>query len=181
MANSIHYLLSQKIVDLLVPDLQTNVPDADQARADVVKVGLFQENPKHSNANVYVTVAPGMRGRDDVFDGIVTLNDFEDIAVRSPAREMGGGVSWWRQFDVEYGVYFIKGPLTEEEALNAAGVLQQRIIKALDGKVVNVCDDFGECACQLFVAKAGMFESGGVKPQTFIWRGKVLVMALTER
>lgn len=181
MPNSIHLLLSQKIVELLKPNLQDNVPGSDPARVDVLKVGLFQQNPKHDNANVYVTVVPGIRGRDDVYDGLVTLNDFEDIAINVPAREMGGGTSWWRILGIEFGVYYIKGPLTEEQALNAAGVVQQRIINTLDGKTVNVCDDFGECACQLFVAKASMFESGGVKPKTFIWRGKVLVMVLTER
>jgi len=181
MADSIHYLVSREIVNILKQATQTSVPANDLARVDIIKVGLFQENPKHDDANVYITVTPGIRGRDDVYDGIVTLESFPNLGLDIPAREIGGGVSWWRIFGVEYGMYYIKAGYEEETILNAAGVLQQRIINALDGKRVNICDDFGECVCELFAVKAEMFESGGVKPKTFIWRGRVIVMALSER
>lgn len=179
--DGIVYLVLAAMKTHLVAKMQTEISNSGiiAERADVVKIGLFQDNP--TNKNVHIYIQGGEHDTPGLEDGISSLGSFQNIAWRVPAREIGGGSSWWRNGVVNIGIYFIKEKLDEEAAHRRAYSIMSRLIGAVETcRVSGLVDSYGERALQLFAARNTMFESGG-PPTNYIFRGKVYFQFLTER
>ena len=159
-----------------------NVAVTDPARADNVKIGhLYQENPTRPEANIYATVSHGKRDDPGYRDAIVTTKDMENIGLFVRAREIGGGVFWWRRGTVEYGVFLTKSNYTEEQAFDIAMTFYQRVLRGIEkANVTGLQEDF-ERAYKLFLVASSFYEQGGLRQKTYIWRGTAYFQVLTQR
>lgn len=182
MADETHcvVLILDKIVERLIADCQTDVPEDDVTRADVVKKGLLQDN--RVRKNIEIAVEPGNHEDPNYIDGIVSLEELKNIALDVPPREIGGGELWWRRGVVRIEAFFIQEGLTEDEAFVAAYQVLGRVqnnIQLID--MTGVVDDWGERAIKILTYANTYFESGGAKQKQLIFRGKVFWACLTER
>jgi hypothetical protein len=172
-------LILDKIVAKLTEVMQTNVDTTDITYADLVKKGLLQE-PKLTK-NVALGVTGGDHDNPDYMDGIVTLEDMQNIGWTASAREVGGGQLWWRRGVVRVECFFVRERLEEPAAFQAGYEVLGRVEANIENiNLSGVVDDFDERAIRLYCIGNTFFESGG-KPKTFIFRGKVLWQCLTER
>jgi len=180
MANHIVPLILNRIKVQLTATLITAAEDDDPIKADIVKVGRFQDNPNTNN--IYAAIQSGDPDDLDFKDGIVSLGDFEDIALKVPAREIGGGEMWWRRGIIQYGCFFHQNnEYTEEQAMTMAYNFLGRIQGVVEDLfVADLVDDYGEQAYYMFPFANTFTESGG-PPKSYIWRGRMYWQCLTEK
>jgi len=175
----IRYLIAKAIADHLETKLITDVSESDPLRASIVKFGRFQQSPIENY--LYVSVIGGNVQDPTVQDGIVTIDDMEDIGLRIPAREIGGGEMWFRRGWVEIGAYFIAQGLAEELAADYAHTFMGRVSSNIKtAPVGGITDEFGEIASCIYVYAESLFEGGG-PPNQYLWRGQIQWQVLTER
>lgn len=175
-----------KLIDAVVASVQVQtkdtVPVDDPARADVVKLGhLYQENPTKPDKNIYVTISHGDRENPDYTDGIVDAKSMYGSGFDVPVREIGGPTMWWRRFTAQYGVFLPRSGMTEREAMAIAFTFYERLLRAIEKTYVTGLSTDGEVAVQVFLTDTTMFEGGGTREKTYIWRGKARFRVLTER
>ena len=175
------------IMDLLLSTLrahlllkcQTALLVDDPEYADVVEIGRFQDDPVKKN--VHIAIQGGYLEKPNYMDGIVTLEEFHRIGMYIPPREVGGGQMWWRRGSVEVGCFFIGTSLTEAQMRTAAYNVLGRVTSNLDNIAISgLSDSFGEKGYQMQSYASEYFQGGG-PPNQYIWRGRVLWQALTER
>ena len=181
MANDTHIvpMILDRIRDKLVTTFQTNMDATYPVYADVVKLGRFQDNP--TKKNVYIAIQSGDPNDLDFVDGIVSLDDFKDINISVPPREIGGGQLWWRRGVIEYGCFYHKSNFTEEQAMDYAYELLGYMQRAMETiQVADLVDPYSEQAYYLFAFANTFVESGG-PPKSYIWRGRMYWQCLTEK
>lgn len=174
-------LILHAMKDHLVRRLQTDQLPEDPIYFDEVKIGRWQDDPRRKN--VYLAISGGDAEDPKYMDGIASLDDLDDLGFYVPAREFGGGQSWWRRGTIQIGCYFIRGAdrLEEEDATEAAyGALGRLMAEIEQVNVSNLVDDFDERAVRMFLYGNSFYESGG-PPKSYIFRGKLLWACLTER
>jgi len=163
----------------IVATMQTDIPADEPTRADIVKIGRWQDDPKRNN--VYVAISGGDPEDVNYRDGILTLESMHNIGFTMPAREVGGGQAWWRRGIIQVGCYWIRERFEETVAVERAYEVLGRLSSIIESiRVGNLEDDFGEHAVKLFLYGNTFFESGG-PPKSYIFRGKLLWACLTER
>lgn len=172
-------LILHAMKDHLVSSLVTNQLPEDPIYFDVVKIGRWQDDPKRKN--VHLAISGGDAEDFKYMDGIATLDDLDDLGFYVPAREFGGGQSWWRRGTIQIGCYFIRERYEEEVAVEYAYAALGRLMAEVENvDVTNLEDDFGERAIRIFLYGNSFFQSGG-PPRSYIFRGKLLWACLTER
>ena len=170
-------LITEAIEAHLTEKLQVYQGETDPRRVNEVKVGRFQDNPL--KFGVYIAIQGGDADDPDYRDGIVSLDDFDDVHFFVPPREIGGGARWWRRGVIQFGCYY--PGKTEDEARNYAYQVLGSIMEHVeDVGVSNLIDDSGEQAIYLLVNANSIFEGGG-PPSNYVWRGKIYWSCLTER
>lgn len=168
---------------MIVNDLLLRLKDQLKATitdANIVKVGRFQQNPTEQPK--YIAISSGNTRNDTTVDGIVTMDDFPNIAARFPGREVGGGSYWFRRGIVDIGCYLgLLDSLTEEEATRMAYDFLGRVQYWTElTKVSDLTDEFGEHAMAIFVYSSLYTEGGGPENQYF-YRGQIHWQVLTAR
>jgi hypothetical protein len=177
--SAITTLLVNALKDHLDDIMRTSISTSDPTRADIVKVGRFQDDPLKNN--IYIAISNGDPEKLEWVDGIVTVNSMDDIDFHLDPREIGGGQAWWRRGVVQVGCYFVREQYNEEQALEYAHTVMARASSNIENVDLNgLIDDFGEKAQIMFCYSRTFFESGG-PPDSYIWRGKVHWQCLTER
>jgi hypothetical protein len=172
-------LLLNAILTQLNTKLITEVASSDPTKADIVKIGKYQDDPLKNN--IYAAISPGDPERLEWADGIVTLESMQNVGFNIDPREVGGGEVWWRRGIIQVGTYFIMDRFTESVAITHAHTFLARLENALQTTpIAGLEDSYGERAVLLFVAGNQYSETGG-PPNQYIWRGKVWWQVLTER
>jgi hypothetical protein len=172
-------LVMNRMKDSLTTTMQTNVSSGSIERADVVKVGLFQEDPLRNN--IHLAIQGGDHTDPNYRDGIVTINQMDNLGFNPIPREIGGGSSWWRRGTIELGCFFVREGLTEDKATEAAYNVLGRLEANLESiQVADLVDDFGEAAQRLWLGGNTFVQSGG-PPRSYIFRGRVFWSCETER
>lgn len=179
-ANHVVVLILNKMKDHLTTRMQSEIPDDDVTRADVVKVGLLFDNK--TRKNIQIGVLAGDHDNPEEVDGIVMLDKLPNIGMIYPAREIGGGQMWMRRGIVKIECFFIRERLTEDEAFQKAYEVMGRLTQAIEETPINELpkDSFGERAISIHCYGSTFFETGG-PPNTYIFRGKALWAAFTEK
>jgi hypothetical protein len=175
------YLVLQQLKTHLTQAMQTEIAKSDPTRVSMVKIGRFQSDPTQ-NA-IYLSISGGSQTDPDLMDGIVSLTEFERIAVYVPAREFGGRgtQAWWRRGEVKIGVFLLTGHKVEETAANVAYTVLGRLQANIENlEVGGIRDQFGELARKIYCFSSSFMESGG-PPDQYIWRGSVKWQVLTVR
>jgi hypothetical protein len=150
----------------------------------VVKGGRLQDNPL--KYDIYICVHIGDPDNpNNWLDGSVanTKDALDRREFAYPAAEVGpGGKMWWRRFTVEFGYYGIKTKTDRDESRRIADITRGRIALAIarSTRLGGLRDIFGECVVMWLETQSGLFEGGGPS-NSFIWRGKSLFQALTQR
>lgn len=166
------------IVDLILSRLKDHLAEKI-VDANVVKIGRFQQSPLENPK--YLAINAGNSRNDTTYDGIVTLGDFQNISMRIPGREVGGGSYWWRRGIVDIGFYGVAEGLTEEQTFAEAFEFLGRVHHWTElARVSDLTDEFKEHAIQLFVYSSVFTESGGPENQ-YIFRGQLAWQVLTAR
>ena len=170
-------LITERLDTWLTANLQTGVEEDDPTRANLIKVGRFQDNPLEYG--VYIAIQGGDADDEAFKDGIVSLGAFEEIHIHVPPREFGGTEYWWRRGVIQFGCYY---PGVAEDASRNYGyqVLGNICKYTANAAVSDLVDEYGEQARQIFVFANTIFEGGG-PPSNYVWRGKVYWTCLTER
>lgn len=172
-------LLCDTLVDRLKYDLIDSVPEGDLTRATLVKKGRFQDDPVKTS--VYLAVSGGNPELPNQLDGVVTLGEHPNIGWVMPPYEIGGSIAWWRKGIITVGCYFIHEKFEEDTAMEYAYTVLGRAESAVETLDVDgVIDDWGEQAYKMFLVGTSFFVSGG-PPNSYIWRGKVHWMCLTQK
>jgi len=179
----ISYLIASAIRDKLQTELIDNIPSGDVSRLDIVKLGrLYQKNPLKATNNLWAVVVPGSVTTEEIWDGPLSLGNADNVGFDMPVYEIGGSSSWWRRGTVQFGFFFVKSSMDEAAALDTATKILGRIEKAVGATyIANLTDEFGEQGIKVFVAQTSFQESGGEREKTFIFRGRLIYQALTER
>lgn len=172
-------LLLDSMVTYFTNTLNVGLADTDLLHVDLIKKGLLQEDK--TKKNIQLGVEGGDHEDPNYLDGIVTMDDFKNIAMHVPPREFAGGQAWWRRGVVYCSFYFVRERLVEDEATQMAYEVLGEVEAAIENMpLVGLKDSYGEYASNLFAYSNTFFESGG-PPKTFIFRGKVFWAALTWR
>jgi len=173
------YLIVDALRDYLLNVCQTQVDSADPTRADVVQIGRYRDEPVIKN--IHLGVIGGDPDDINYKDGILTLEDMDNIGYRFPVGEIGGGRLWWRRGVIQVGCYFINQQYSQEVAAGYAYTVLGRIEAAVPQCYVgSLVDSFGEQAIMISCYGNTFTESGG-PPGSYIWRGKVYWSCLTHR
>lgn len=177
--SQITHLLVNRIAETLEYYLMTNVPVDDPTRVNLVKTYRFQQDPR--DPGTYLFVAGGNPSKIDLKDARVSAKDMEDLGMKIPTGEIGGGHYWWRRGIVGYGMYYISQRYEQTVAADYAHQTLGKIQAVMDSCVVaDLLDDFGEQAFMLIQYANTLFEGGGPADQ-YIWRGELYWQALTRR
>ena len=172
-------LILDALVASITAAMKTPIDPTDITYVDVVKKGLLQTDK--TKENVQIGITGGDHEDPKYTDGIAALGDLPNIGFYVPNREIGGGEMWWRRGVARLECFYIRERLTEDEAHEAAYNTLGRLMQTIPlTSMSGLTDSFGEHAIKLFCFGNTMFESGG-PPKTYIFRGKVLWQALTER
>lgn len=179
------YLIVNRIYEKLLLEMQTNISLSDKARADKIQPYRFQEDPLKNSVHLYVTSGdpenPNYRDSRISIGGQGTGRDTEDLDIKVPSGEIGGGHLWWRRGRVVIGCYFIKAKYNQSLAADTAHIVLGRAMHWIERTyIADLKDDFGEVAIKPHVYASHFFESGGPENQ-YIWRGQVWWQALTQR
>lgn len=172
-------LILDRMVAHLLKGMQTDVDPLSLSYADVVKKGLLQTDK--TTKNVQIGISGGDHEDPNYKDAIVSETGLQEMGIEFPAREVGGGQLWWRRGVVKVEAFFIKERLTEDDAHAAGYAVLGRLESLIESTPLdNILDDFGERAILIFCYGNTYFESGG-PPKSYIFRGKVFWVCLTER
>jgi hypothetical protein len=175
--SQLKHILVLALADWLEQKLITEVSGDTQAK--LVKPYRFQSNPLVEN--IYVWVSSGDIQNPNDPDARINSTGMEDLGLKVPSGEVGGGHLWWRRGKAEIGCYFIKTNYDEVQAADIAHTVYGRTMHWLErAPVAGLVDDFGELAYQVFVYASTLFEGGG-PPTQYYWRGNVSWQCLTER
>lgn len=178
--SQISYLIVQSIMTKLTLKCLTEVSSSDPTRAKEVKTYRFQENPL--TTNVYLSVLSGNEAQPEHLDGRVNTRDMQDLGIRVPSGEVGGGHLWWRRGQVKVGVYFINEKYEEDETADYAHTVLGRAMHWIERTSVNgLIDDYGEQAHGYPMVYASSFFEGGGPPTSYLWRGNIYWQVLTQR
>jgi hypothetical protein len=166
------------IVDLLLFRLKDQLT-ANLPEVNVIKVGRFQQNPLENPK--YLAINTGNSRNDSTVDGIVSLGDMQNISMRIPGREVGGGSYWWRRGIIDIGYYGVAEGKTEEQTQIEAFAFLGKVQHWTElTRVADLTDEYGEHAIQIFVYSSTYTESGGPENQ-YIYRGQLHWQVLTAR
>lgn len=173
-------MLLDAMVASVTDTLQTSIDPDDLTYVDVVKKGLLQTDKIGKHIQI------GFQGGDhqdpEQKDGITSLQRMPDIGIKVPVREIGGGQSWYRRGVAQIECYFIRARLTEDEAFIQAYEVLGRLMSAIEGiDLTGMVDDFGERAIHHPYCYANNFFESGGPPKTYLFRGRVFWVCLTER
>lgn len=173
----IKHLLVLTIADWLEQKLINEVSGDTQAK--IVKPYRFQENPLIQN--IYVWVSASNPENPDDPDARIGTSKMEDLGLKIPSGEVGGGHLWWRRGKAEVGCYFIKDRYEQVVAADYAQQVFGRTMHFLERTPIGgLVDEFNERALNIYVYSATFFEGGG-PPNQYYWRGYINWQALTER
>jgi len=171
----------QALRDYLTLKLITEVDAADPTKADLVRIGKFQQNPL--DKNVIVDIHAGDHEEPNYVDGRVDNPAFDDLIIRDlPPSEVGGpNFAWWRRGTIQYHTFFVRQNFKDELAHQYAYNFQGRLLYALEHTPLDgIADIYGEvCEPPLYIETVSLFESGG--PDKYIFRGKIHWRVLTVR
>jgi len=172
----IKHLMVMGIADWLEQKLITQV--SGPTKAKVVKPYRFQQNPV--NESIYSWVATGDPKSPYDVDARVGVREMEELSMKLPVGEVGGGHLWWRRGTAEIGCYFIRQRYNQETAANYAHIVLGRTLYWLErAPISGMVDEFNERALKVFVYGNNFVEGGG--NDQFYWRGEIYWQALTER
>jgi len=179
METQIVNLLLQRMLPHLKDGLITNVAVNDPSRAKIVKIGLLQTSKVQNVTSI--GIIGGDHENPAWRDGIVSIEDMENVAQDFPAREVGGGQLWWRRGTAVIECFHITTLLSEEEAFEASYATLGRLMSLIESTPLSgLRDDFDESAIKIYCPSNTFFQSGG-PPNQYIFRGKVFWMMMTER
>jgi hypothetical protein len=166
------------IVDLILNRIKEHLTEII-TEADVIKVGRFQQNPLENPR--YLAINTGNSRNDSTVDGIVSLGDMQNISMRLPGREVGGGSYWWRRGVIDIGYYGVAEGKTEEQTVTEAFQFLGRVQYWTERtRIADLTDEFGEHAMKIFVYASTYTESGGPENQ-YIYRGQIHWQVMTAR
>lgn len=172
-------LLVVRFAETLERDLITSVSRSDPTRADLVKAYRFQAEPQ--DTPIYLSVTGGDPNDPTLRDARVSAKEQEELGMRIPIGEIGGGHLWWRRGRVFIGCYFHLAKYTQEKAAQYAHQVLGRATNSIErAQVAGLVDTFGEEAL-LPIAHANVFYEGGGPDNQYIWRGEVHWQVLTAR
>lgn len=175
----ITHLLCQCIADYLESSMITGVSSSDPARASVVKTYRFQDDPIVNP--IAIVVIPGNPVDTNYKDGRIDIGQMEDLGLRVPSGEIGGGHLWWRRGRVTISCFFITQQYDQNEAGEVASIVRGRVENYVEqAPVSGIEDDYGEKAHHIQIYASTLWESGG-PPNQYIWRGEVFWQVLTQR
>ena len=177
-------MVAVSVINTLLTNIKDRLEDqlvdaiSDETKAGIVKIGLLRTHPSETVINV--TVKPG----DDKWRHTLNMSA-ENVGMKAPLGEIGGGIFWRRRFIAKYDLYF-SAAFTQEEAQVAANVVVSRAEHALQNKLDNgdwwfdtLPDDFEEIPSRIQVYDTYAVESGDVGK--WIWRGETRLEFLTEK
>ena len=171
-------LVIRRLVENVTLKCKTEIPTSNASRIQEVKFGRFKDDPV--NIVTHVAISGGNPENPNELDGIVTIKELDRISLRVPAREIGGGETWWHRGRAQLGCFFIQSGYSEDVAQQVAYEAMGRLAYTIrNTPVIGLVDDYGERAHKVYVYAASFFESGG-PPNQFIWRGSVLWQVLTS-
>lgn len=175
-AGMIKDILVNFIADWMSTKLITEVSGV--TKASIVKPYRFQENPLKEN--VYCWIATGDPQQPFDTDSRVSYGEAEDLGMRLPSGEIGGGHLWWRRGTAHIGCYWVRKRFEQEVAAQHSHLILGRALHALERcPVSGQVDQFGERALHMFVYGNNFAEGGG--NDQFFWRGDIYWQVLTER
>jgi len=177
--SQITHLLIKRLETSLTASLLTAISSSSPTRAKKIQAYRFQENPLEEN--IYLWVAGGNPEDPNDRDARVGTAQMEGLGMELPRGEVGGGHLWWRKGHVEVGCYFVREHFAQSVAGDYAHIVLGRTMNCIERtQVSDLVDEFGEQAVLITVYASAFFEGGG-PPNQYLWRGKVLWQALTER
>lgn len=177
--SQIKHLLALRLSEWLTTKVADEI--TDETAVKLVKPYKFQDNPLTDRTHIYLWITGNDPKNPDDRDAWVGMQGMEDLGLRVPAGEIGGGHLWWRKGKAELGCYFIRERYTQEEAADTAQMVLGRVLYWLERAYVSdLVDEFGEQALKIFVMANSFFEGGGPTNQ-FFWRGEIWWQCLTER
>jgi len=163
---------AQRLKDVLL----TNV--SDDSKASAVQAGMLRGLP--NDAPITITVKTG----DEKWRHTSNMSS-QDVGMKAPFAEIGGGIYWRRRFIVTFDIIF-NASYTQDAARSVANVVQSRAEWALQNQnddgtwwFTTDMDEFSEVASRVFVYNSYMTEGGS--EGKWRWRGETFVEFLTER
>lgn len=179
-ANHVVPMLLMAMKDQLTLRLQSEIPDDDPTKADVVKLGLLFENK--TKKNIQIGINSGDHDLPDELDGIASMKKLPEIGISYPTREIGGGQTWMRRGVVKFECFFIRERLGEEAAFQRAYEVLGRLTQAIEETPINTIpkDSFGERIVSIHCYASTCYESGG-PPANYLFRGKAYWAIYTEK
>lgn len=179
MSQIVHQLVL-RLVSSLNTKMITEVPKSNRTRASLVKAYRFQDSPQENS--IYLAVTGGNPNDTNLRDARISASEMEDLGMRLPIAEVGGGHLWWRRGRVILGCYFVAA--NEEEQIKAGEYAHEVLGRATYSiertYVSDLVDDYGEQALMIICHANTFYESGG-PPNQYIWRGEIHWQALTAR
>lgn len=172
-------LLVNRFVEKLTEECKTKISSSDQTRANTIQSWRFQDNPVESP--ITLAVIGGNPGSLEYMDARLGYSDIENLDLRIPSGEIGGGHLWWRRGRVQISCNFLKLRLEKSQAATVAYRVLGRVTHWLERTTVSdLTDEFNEHAIMVHVPASTFYEGGGPEKQYF-WRGEVLWQVLTQR
>lgn len=183
MAEMIVTMIINRLVSELEAGLKDVIPEDDPTLVYKVKAGRFQEGPETTPLRIAV-----MSGDLEDRNWADTLSSNQESdrthwGFHIWPREIGGGEHWWRRGTILPDLYFLMTPTQpdEEKARELAYVILGRCLQILSNiDISDLEDDFGEIGIKLFSTQNALFQAGG-PPNYYLYKGKILWAALTER
>jgi hypothetical protein len=174
----ITHQLVLRLTDFLQQEMIDNILDA--TKADEIKAYRFQESPL--DKPIFLSVLGGNPGDLNFLDARIGYTDMNDLGLKIPSGEIGGGHLWWRRGRVRLGCYFVVGgDIDETVAADRAHTVLGRAMYSIERCPVNdLVDEFGERAVMMMVV-ANTFSEGGGPENQYLWKGMIHWQALTAR
>jgi hypothetical protein len=179
--SEITHLIVLRLVESLQFHLIDDVTSSDPARANLIKSYRFQADP--TDTPITFSVSSGNPEDPNFIDGRIGIGQesMEDLNIRVPSGEVGGGHLWWRRGRVIASCNFTSEGFDQETAADVAKTAFGRAAYWTENTyVADLFDDYGERALQVFVY-ATKFNEGGGPDNQYLWRGQILWQVLTER
>jgi hypothetical protein len=173
-------LIVHQIVDSLTAAMKTAIAIDDPTYVSNIQAYRFQEDPIVAQNNIYVST--GDPDNPNYTDGLINSKGMENLGLRVPAGEIGGGHLWWRRGRARLGCFFILENCTQTEAGTYAHNILGRAMKTIESTSVNfLVDTFGERGHSKVRVHSSTFHESGGPPTSYIWRGDIFWQALTQR